>query len=141
MKKSIFKNIFFRTRVILVNILVLSIVLISLTKVLLAENFTARITNIIILAAYALMGALLIAYSLSEEGQREVLAKVIEERTRAIIDSKKALMERVEEIARSKASLRERTKELGAWRKLVGGRELKMAELKGSLESLQKKQN
>jgi hypothetical protein len=74
---------------------------------------------------------------LSEEKQRRVLGKMIEERTKAIIDSKKMLMERVEEIAKSKVALQKRTKELEAWHKLVKGRELKMAELKQAFDSLQ----
>ncbi|MBU1046074.1 hypothetical protein KJ616_03080 [Patescibacteria group bacterium] len=140
MIKNIFKKNFFKIRVALVNVLVMSVVLISLVKVLLSVDIVARIINILILTAYALIGALLIAYSLAEERQKEVLEKMIEERTRAIIESKKALIERAEEIARSKMALRERTKELEAWHKLVAGRELKMAELKKMLESLQKKE-
>ncbi len=137
MLKNIFPKNFFKIKNALVNVLVMSIVLISLVKVLLSTDIATRIINILILTAYALIGVLLIAYSLAEERQKKVLEKMIDERTRDIVESKKVLMERVEEIARSKVVLEERTKELEAWRKLVGGRELKMAELKQMFESLQ----
>ncbi|MCX6738303.1 MAG: hypothetical protein NTY11_02725 [Candidatus Parcubacteria bacterium] len=140
MEKAVSKNNVPGIKIVFVNVLVISIILISFIQILLAEDITAKIINILILVAYAFISALLIAYSLSEERQRRVLEKMIEERTEAIIDSKQILMERVDEIAKSKVALQKRTKELEAWHKLVKGRELKMAELKQTLESLQAKE-
>lgn len=140
MKETISKSNFLGIKIVFINALAISIILISFIQVLLSESFRARIINILILVAYAFISILLVIYSLSEERQRRVLEKMIEERTKAIIDSKKMLMERVEEIAKSKVALQKRTKELEAWHKLVKGRELKMAELKGVVESLQKKE-
>ncbi|MBU3964286.1 hypothetical protein KJ562_00940 [Patescibacteria group bacterium] len=137
MMKNIFKKNFFKTRVVLINILVASIISISIAKVLLSADIAVRITNILILVAYALIGVLLIVHSLAEERRKEVLGKMVKQRTRAIIESKKSLIERVEEIARSKIVLQERTRDLEMWRNLVAGRELKMAELKQMFESLQ----
>ncbi|MFA5746528.1 MAG: histidine kinase N-terminal 7TM domain-containing protein [Candidatus Paceibacterota bacterium] len=118
---------FFGIKVIFTEMLVVGMGMILMVLPFFMPNFILQVVMVMVFVVFCLFGYMLIRSMLKEVRQKDILAGMVQERTKELEASKKVAEERAAELEK--------------WYNLTIGRELRMAELKGKIKEIEDKNN
>ncbi|MFA5742777.1 MAG: histidine kinase N-terminal 7TM domain-containing protein [Candidatus Paceibacterota bacterium] len=116
---------FFGIKVILTQLLVFGMGIILLVLPFFMPNLILQIVMMSVFVVFCVFGYMLVKAILKEVNQKEILAGMVQDRTKELEQSKKVAEERAAELER--------------WYKLTIGREVRMAELKEKIKEMEEK--
>ncbi|MFA5742757.1 MAG: hypothetical protein WCX77_03010 [Candidatus Paceibacterota bacterium] len=127
---AIVRTELFGIKVILTQLLVFGMGMILAALPFFMPNQALQAVTVLIFIIFCLVGYLLIKATLKEMNQKEVLAGMVQDRTKELEQSN-------EKLEQSKKVAEERAEELEKWYKLTIGREVRMAELKEKIKEME----